>query len=438
MKKPIKNISQAKEFLNQIPFFGTQGAAAAKFGLERIRDFMDQAGNPQKKYAVLHVAGTNGKGSVCHLAASVLQEAGYRVGLYTSPHLIHFRERFRVNGQPVDDALIVKWFDQRFWDAREAGLSFFEITTAAAFELFYCSEVDIAVIETGLGGRLDATNIVQPAATAITTIGLDHTDILGSEISAIAREKAGIIKDGIPVVLGNISGEADHEIRKIAAERKAPVVSISAFEPEHYGEVTRLMHPAFGELNLELDLKGEIQSLNAATAAALIELIAGTFPVKRDHLISGLSHTARNTGLHGRFERLHPGLDWYFDGAHNEDAVSALMHQVGRISSGRKKTLVLSMMSDKIKPEIASKFSQFDEIWYFEGSSVRGASLEAIQKLIPGAEKLTIAENGTPEILDALKSELVIFSGSFYFYSHIKQWISTVVQGSGTIFSGNH
>ncbi|MBR0393973.1 MAG: bifunctional folylpolyglutamate synthase/dihydrofolate synthase, partial [Alistipes sp.] len=197
------NYQETIDYLfNSLPTFQAHGAAAYKPGLERVAEFCRKLGNPQRNYFIIHVAGTNGKGSVSNMLAAVLQQAGYQTGLYTSPHLSDFRERIRVNGEMISKQKITNFVNKHKEEMEECDLSFFEMTTALAFDYFAQSDVEVAVIETGLGGRLDATNIVIPAVSVITNVGLDHTALLGDSLPKIAREKGGIIKKSVPVIVG--------------------------------------------------------------------------------------------------------------------------------------------------------------------------------------------------------------------------------------------
>ena len=219
------NYSQTIEYLfSTTPSFQQVGADAYKPGLERICDFCHYLGDPQKNYLTIHVAGTNGKGSVSHMLASVLQHAGYRVGLFTSPHLRDFRERMRVDGKMISEREVVDFVARHKAKMRELDLSFFEMTTAMAFDFFAASEVEIAVIETGLGGRLDATNIITPEVSVVTNIGLEHTDLLGDTIEKVAFEKAGIIKAGVPIVLGEASEQYNAVFEQRATELNSRVI----------------------------------------------------------------------------------------------------------------------------------------------------------------------------------------------------------------------
>ena len=216
------NYTQTLEFLFQsLPVFETQGATAYKPGLERITAFCRHIGNPQRNFFTIHVAGTNGKGSVAHIIASVLQQAGYRTGLFTSPHLQDFRERIRVDGEMIPKQKVVNFVDKHHDKMVELELSFFEMTAAMAFDYFAQSDVEVAVIETGLGGRLDATNIIVPILSVITNIGLEHTSLLGDTLPKIAAEKAGIIKKSIPVIIGEADARYNGVIEQAAAANTA-------------------------------------------------------------------------------------------------------------------------------------------------------------------------------------------------------------------------
>ena len=218
------NYTQTLEFLFQsLPVFETQGATAYKPGLERITAFCRHIGNPQRNFFTIHVAGTNGKGSVAHIIASVLQQAGYRTGLFTSPHLQDFRERIRVDGEMIPKQKVVNFVDKHHDKMVELELSFFEMTAAMAFDYFAQSDVEVAVIETGLGGRLDATNIIVPILSVITNIGLEHTSLLGDTLPKIAAEKAGIIKKSIPVIIGEADARYNGVIEQAAAANKSRV-----------------------------------------------------------------------------------------------------------------------------------------------------------------------------------------------------------------------
>ena len=215
---------------SQLPMYHRVGAAAYKADIQPTIDMMEALGNPERKFKSIHVAGTNGKGSVSHFLASILQEAGYKVGLYTSPHLVDFRERIRINGEMIPQSAVVDFVDDNRDMFDRLHLSFFEMTVGVAFDYFAKEKVDIAVIEVGMGGRLDSTNVIVPELSIITNIGLDHTQFLGDTLEKIAVEKAGVIKEGVPVVVGETQPETEPVFRRIAAEKMAPIT----FADQHY------------------------------------------------------------------------------------------------------------------------------------------------------------------------------------------------------------
>ena len=321
-----------------------------KLGLTTITALMGRLGMPQTRYRTLHIAGTNGKGSTAAMAAAVLQAAGYRVGLYTSPHLVEFRERIRVNGELIAESQVAQLTEQLHVLCQpDLSPTFFEYTTAMAFQHFADSEVDIAVLEVGLGGRFDATNVVTPMACAVTTISLDHQEYLGTTRSSIAFEKAGIIKPGVPVVLGRLDDDARRAIEQVAGERQAPVFRLNRdFHTE--GDTPRQF--SYRGLGMQYDgltcaLEGRHQLDNAACALALLGAAAP----------QGIAVTAEavRTGLRvvnwaGRLEVVDHRPTILLDGAHNPAAATALadylMH-AAQSSRAHPVVLVLGMMRDK-------------------------------------------------------------------------------------------
>ena len=274
------NYNQTLEFLfSSLVSYQEKGPEAYKPGLERITAFCKHLGNPQRNYFTIHVAGTNGKGSVSHMLASVLQQAGYRTGLYTSPHLRDFRERILVDGEMIPKQKVVNFVDKHYDCMKELGLSFFEMSTALAFDYFDQSDVEVAVIETGLGGRLDATNLIIPIVSVITNIGLDHMALLGDTLPKIAAEKAGIIKKSIPVVIGEKSDEYNHVFDQAATAMMSKIVyaenDFACINHSTEGDFQKFSiqrHRDNKVFNLELDLTGNYQVHNILTAIAVIDL----------------------------------------------------------------------------------------------------------------------------------------------------------------------
>lgn len=302
-----------------------------KFGLRNIRVLLRTVGNPHRKIRTVHVAGTNGKGSTSAMIAAIYRAAGYRVGLYTSPHLVRFNERIRINGHDIVDNDIARIVRTLRPAIEKTQATFFEAATAVAFRYFAERNVDIAVIETGLGGRLDATNVVRPLVSVITSIGKDHTEQLGKSYASIAREKAGIIKSAVPVVVGKIHGTALTEIRKKAAVQRSPLL------------VSRTIAlPA----DVSLQLRGSYQSDNARCAVAAVAVTAGKFLIGDKAVKAGLENTMEYSGLRGRCEIVRHSPTVILDVAHNPDGIRALVGQLKSIAV-KKFIVVFGVMKDK-------------------------------------------------------------------------------------------
>ena len=325
-------------------------------GLDRMQHFLESLGSPHRAVPVIHVAGTNGKGSTVRMLGAVLRAAGYRVGEYTSPHLQHINERIHVDGEPIDDAslnaLLVE-IDQarQRWAAGlddfvpiDRVLTYFELMTAAAFTHFANQTLDVAVVEVGLGGRLDATNVVDPVLTAITTVGLDHMDQLGHDIAAIAGEKAGIIKNGRPLIVGAMPGDALRVVRAMAHERNVHTFVIDQewrVEPGREG-VFSWTFEGRTEHGLRVGLGGDHQVLNAGVALTALQVLDDRFPIPDwGHVLNGLS----NVQHPGRLEWLAPNL--LVDSAHNVQGTAALATHLGDIPRDGPRTLLLGASNDK-------------------------------------------------------------------------------------------
>lgn len=328
-----------------MPSFQRVGGDAYKPGLERITAFCQSLGNPQRNYYTIHVAGTNGKGSVSHMIASILMQAGYRTGLFTSPHLNDFRERIRVDGEMIPKQKVVNFVDKHHDKMRELDLSFFEMTAAMAFDYFDQSDVEVAVIETGLGGRLDATNIITPILSVVTNIGKEHTEFLGESITQIASEKAGIIKKSIPVVVGEASEQYNSVFESRAAELNSTVI---------YAEKEFLLHAIehFDNQNqhfsierardnrtyeLDIDLLGDYQQHNIITACAAADYLAEKTPltISRRAFREGLASASANTGLMGRWQVLAHEPYTVCDTGHNAHGIKYIASQLEKLECDR-------------------------------------------------------------------------------------------------------
>ena len=323
--------------LKQVTSFQQVGAAAYKPGLERVEEFCRLLGNPHNDYHTIHIAGTNGKGSTSHMLASVLQQAGYRVGLFTSPHLKDFRERVRGDGKMISEQEVVGFVERNLPEIKRLGLSFFEITAAMAFEHFARQDVEVAVIETGLGGRLDATNIITPLVSVITNIGLDHTDLLGSTLQAVAAEKAGIIKRGVPVVLGERSEEYNDVFVKRAEELSAPLYfaqqQCRVLEQGVDDDMQRFVLQRdrdCAKFDVKLDLMGEYQYNNLITASAALDVLDKLTPltISRRAYLEGLQSVSRSTSLAGRWQVLSAEPYMVCDTGHNAHGIKYVAKQL--------------------------------------------------------------------------------------------------------------
>lgn len=339
-----------------LPSFQNIGSDAYKPGLDNIRRFCRTLGNPQQHYRTIHVAGTNGKGSVSHTIASVLQSAGYHVGLFTSPHLRDFRERIRVDGQMIEESEVIHFVERYRQSMENLGLSFFEMTAALAFKYFERCDVDVAVIETGLGGRLDATNIIAPELCVITNIGLEHTALLGDSIAKIAAEKAGIIKRATPVIIGESHPESDEVFEQTAVTMTAPICfADQAFRCTEVkpigGGRSRYTIEAVGNgttRELEYDLEGRCQRKNIITAFTALKILHDhtDLTINNRALREGFRDAAFQTGLMGRWQSIDTAPLTICDTAHNAHGLRDVMEQVTALG-GSELWMVLGVVSDK-------------------------------------------------------------------------------------------
>ncbi len=340
------------------------GTIAFKTKLDNSYALDAYLGHPHHQFKSIHVAGTNGKGSTSHMLASVFQEAGYKVGLYTSPHLKDFRERIKVNGQPCPTDYVVDFVDQHQEFLIHQQLSFFEMTVGMAFDYFAIQEVDIAVIEVGLGGRLDSTNIITPVLSVITNIGWDHMNMLGNSLEAIAAEKAGIIKDEIPVVIGESLAETRAVFEHIANERKAPI---------HFAEAA----PFYPH---SLDLKGSYQKYNARTAFVTLEILKNDgWEIEETHIEKGLSSVVKNTGLMGRWQWLSHAPNTVCDTAHNKEGLQQVMRQLQE-EDYHQLHLVLGVVNDKDLDAILPLFPRNGMYYFCRPDIPRGLEAEKLSE----------------------------------------------------------
>ena len=350
------NYTQTLEFLySAMPSFQHNGSMAYKPGLERITAFCRHIGNPQRNFFCIHVAGTNGKGSVSHMLASILQSAGYRTGLFTSPHLQDFRERIRVDGEMIPKQRVVNFVDKHREKMQELDLSFFEMTAALAFDHFALSDVEVAVIETGLGGRLDATNVIMPILSIITNIGMEHTALLGDTPEKIASEKAGIIKKSRPVLIGQSDERCNGVFESAAAACKSEVVYAeqqfecvaqrAAGELQHF-ELKRLRDDRV--YDIDIDLTGVYQRHNVVTATAAADYLHEKTPltISRRAYLEGIRTAAASTSLRGRWQKLADSPLTVCDTGHNGHGIAYVAEQL-RAAEYNKLYCVIGVVQDK-------------------------------------------------------------------------------------------
>ncbi len=388
---------------SRLPMYQRQGSTAFKKDLTNIQAFCTRLDNPQDKYPCIHVAGTNGKGSTSHMISSILQAAGYKVGLYTSPHLKDFRERIKINGQEIEEQAVVDFIEQEQHFLEQQKLSFFELTVGLAFHYFASSHVDIAVIEVGLGGRLDSTNIIKPLVSVITNIGLDHTQFLGETLKEIAFEKGGIIKKDTPVVIGEFQHEVMPVFKELAASKNAPL----SLAEEHVIE------------NFETDLLGEYQLKNVKTAVQAINVFHLTnFKVTTGAIVKGLKHVVESTGLKGRWQVLQEHPKVICDTAHNREGLQIVMKQLEREHFLRLH-FVLGLVNDKDLQSILSLLPKKAEYYFCKPDIPRGLDAEelkreAIRQGLEGKVYTSVANAYNQALKSADSEDLIYIGGSTF------------------------
>ena len=418
---------QTIEFLfTRLPLFSKIGAAAYKGDLTNIRELSKQLDFPEKKFKSVHIAGTNGKGSTSHMLAAILQKAGYKTGLYTSPHLHDFRERIRINGQMIPENKVIA-FTELFRDSINLiKPSFFEITVAMAFDWFAQEKIDIAVIEVGLGGRLDSTNIITPEVSVITNISFDHMDLLGNTIQKIAFEKAGIIKPGIPVVIGEDQAEINDLFLSVAEKNGSPIhfASRKRFVGEWKVE-GHLMNLQLTEShnntkkNFQLDLTGLYQLKNMVTVAEVISILNQKGYLIPDTAIQqGLKQVKSLTGLHGRWEVLHENPLVVADVAHNEEGMKAIAHQIEN-TAHEELHIVIGLVKDKAIENILRHLPPIANYYFTRAQIPRALPEEelAVQaglvglkgQIFPNVKKALEAA-----VLNAGPKDLILICGSVF------------------------
>lgn len=411
---------------NSTPVFEHVGAAAYKPGLYNTHELDQHFGHPHTAYKTIHVAGTNGKGSCSHTLAAILQEAGYKVGLYTSPHLVDFRERIRVNGHPISEQRVIDFVEQERAFFEPLNPSFFELTTALALLYFKEQQVDVAIIEVGLGGRLDCTNIITPVLSLITNISFDHTQFLGNTLEQIAVEKAGIIKQHVPVVIGETVPETRTVFKQKAAICKAPIY-FAEEEPEVLSsKVCQIggrdyITQHFG--NLHGQLGGEYQERNANTVLKALPLLQEIFNITPNNIVRGFANVTTLTGLRGRWEKLRENPVVICDTGHNVAGWKWLAPQIKSVVC-RKLRLVFGMVDDKDVETVIKLLPQNATYYWAQASTKRAIPSNIIAEMgrknqLVGTDCGTVAKAYHRAITDASADDFIFVGGSSYIVSDL-------------------
>ena len=392
---------------NRLPMFQTQGKTALNNKLDNILTFTSVLGNPQTKFKSLHIAGTNGKGSSSSMLASILQEAGYKVGLYTSPHLKDFRERIKINGKEIPENYVINFISENKSFLEEHSLSFFEMTVGMAFCYFAEEKVDIAVIEVGLGGRFDSTNIITPEVSLITNISKDHTDILGDTLPKIAFEKAGIIKQNVPVVISEYQEETAPVFTAKAKEMNAPIIFAN-----------------YIETSLRTDLQGAYQEKNIKGVIAVTELLIHQgWDITPENIAQGLLHVVHNTNLKGRWQTLGSYPTIVCDTGHNVGGLTYVMEQL------KKQTythlhIVVGFVKEKDVNSVLELFPKEATYYFCSPAIARGLNVDTLKEIatakgLQGERYSSVAEALNAAKAQALPTDFIFVGGSTFVVAEV-------------------
>ena len=414
-----------------LPMFSRIGSAAYKTDLTNTLQICEALGNPQQKFKSIHIAGTNGKGSTSHMLASVLQTAGYKTGLYTSPHLKDFKERIKINGVMCGEDFVISFVEKVKPLIEQVQPSFFEITVAMAFTFFAEQNIDVAVIEVGLGGRLDSTNIITPELSVITNIGWDHTNLLGNTLEKIAFEKAGIIKQNIPVVIGETLPETKPAFEKKAKQENAPIIFsanekyVADWQYQHHQLSVTVVNNHTDEHKIyALDLPGIYQTKNIVTVLeAIHQLQKMGWNIAEDQIKHGLAHAKKITGLHGRWEVIHSNPTVILDVGHNEDGAKQIAEQL-ELTDYHDLHIIIGMVKDKAVDKVLVLLPE-TATYYFTKAQIPRALDEYILK--EQATVLNLHGNTYKDVNTALqealshshKDDLILICGSVFLVGEV-------------------
>lgn len=417
---------------NRLPMFSRIGSAAYKKDLTNTRLVCNFLNNPQHAFKSVHIAGTNGKGSTSHMLAAILQTAGYKTGLYTSPHLKDFRERIKVNGEMISQSFVIDFTERIKPLIEEIEPSFFEITVGMAFDYFVQEKVDIAIIETGLGGRLDSTNIIQPEVAVITNIGWDHMNLLGDSLAAIAGEKAGIIKHNTPVVVGEVLPETQPVFEQKAAAENAPLVIashkhfVAEWKYQHHQLQVQLATTGTDIRNsYTLDLPGFYQTKNVITVLETIHQLRQLgWQITETHIQTALQQVKKLTGLHGRWEVIHQHPAVILDVGHNEDGIKQILAQL-ELTDHHHLHIVIGLVKDKEVEKVLALLPK-EASYYFTRASIPRALPE--DQLATKAATFQLSGHHYPDVNTALhaarrkagKQDLVLVCGSVFVVGEVE------------------
>jgi dihydrofolate synthase/folylpolyglutamate synthase len=419
--------------------FSHMGSAAFKKDLTNTLLLCERLGNPQKKFKSIHVAGTNGKGSVSHMLAAIFQTADYKTGLYTSPHLYDFRERIKLNGVMCDEDFVVDFVERVKPLIEEIQPSFFEITVAMAFEYFAQQEVDIAIIEVGLGGRLDSTNVIIPELSVITNIGWDHMNLLGNTLEEIAFEKAGIIKENIPVVIGEKKKETEGVFREIASQKHSPLF----FAEENFSVKSYKLLNASIEIsvadknstakNYQLDLPGIYQTKNILTALQAVEVLK-EWKLNTRQIQQALKSIKKLTGLYGRWETIHEEPLVVLEVAHNKDGIEQMLTHLQNIKFNQLH-IILGVVKDKDVEPVLQLLPKKANYYFTQAHIPRALDAQALQTK---ASDYSLNGNYFSDVNTALqqtlvsssKNDLIIVCGSIFLVAEVNRRLTELAQDS--------
>ena len=419
----------------QLPMFTRIGAAAYKADLSNTITLCAALDNPQNKFKSIHVAGTNGKGSTSHMLASVLQEAGYKVGLYTSPHIKDFRERIKINGQKIEKQFVVHFTENIKTKITEIQPSFFEITVAMAFAYFAKQQVDIAVIEVGLGGLLDSTNVIIPELCVITNIGLDHTNLLGTTLPEIATQKAGIIKASVPVVISQTQEETERVFTNKALEKNTAiffadkVMEVIGMESTSIGlQKMKVVNTAKMSITTyELDILGKYQQKNVKGVLLALEILQQyNWNISALNIVDGLKNIKNNTGLMGRFDMLETSPMLIADVAHNADGITEVLAQIKNIPHNNLH-IITGFVADKAVDKVLALFPKNANYYFTQANIPRALLKENLQETAKQYQLNGEVYNNVNTALQAAKAnaskeDIILICGSFFIIAELEQY----------------